>query len=81
MPQNRHLLMLGECHINVEVSCTVNLIMYLKGPDRARFHVGDGVDEIQDYLHARYANGFVELCMLPCMYYNCVASWVEFVLL
>ncbi len=29
VPHNRHLLMLGECHVNVEVSCMVNLIMYL----------------------------------------------------
>ena len=59
VPHNRHLLLLGESHINVEVSCTVNLIMYLykyifKGPDHARYSVGDSVDEIQDYLKARY---------------------------
>ncbi len=64
VPHNRHLLMLGECHINVEVSCTVNLIMYLykyifKGADRACSHVGDDVDEIQDYLQARYVDGCV----------------------
>ena len=59
VPHNRHLLLLGEGHINVEVSCTVNLIMYLykyifKGPDHARYSVGDSVDEIQDYLKAKY---------------------------
>ena len=42
VPHNRHLLLLLESHFNVEVSCTVNLIMYLykyifKGPDRARY--------------------------------------------
>ena len=41
VPHNRHLLLLAESHFNVEVSCTVNLIMYLykyifKRPDRAR---------------------------------------------
>ena len=41
VPHNRHLLLLVESHFNVEVSCTVILIMYLykyifKGPDRAR---------------------------------------------
>ena len=45
VPHNCHLLLLLESHFNVEVSevsCTVNLIMYLykyifKGPDRARY--------------------------------------------
>ena len=37
MPHNSHLLLLLESHFNVEVSCTVNLIMHLykyifKGP-------------------------------------------------
>ena len=41
VPHKRHLLLLAESHLNVEVSCTVSLIMYLykyifKGPDRAR---------------------------------------------
>ena len=55
VPHNRHLLMLAECHIN---SCTVNLIMYLykyifKGPDCARYTVGDDNDEIAQYINAR----------------------------
>ena len=29
VPHNRHLLLLADCHFNVEVSSTVNLIMYL----------------------------------------------------
>ena len=42
VPHNRHLLLLLESHFDVEVSCTVNLIIYLykymfKGPDRARY--------------------------------------------
>ena len=42
MPHNRHLLLKAESLFNVEVSCTVNLIIYLykyifKGPDRARY--------------------------------------------
>ena len=60
VPHNRHLLLLCDSHINVEVSCTVNLIMYLykyifKGPDRARYELGDVVDEIHNYIQARYA--------------------------
>ena len=44
MPHNHHLLLLVESHFNVEVSCTVNLIMYLykyifKGSDRARAYL------------------------------------------
>ncbi len=38
-----------------------------KGPDRARYHVGDSVDEIQDYLQARYVDGCVgviNVCLL-----------------
>lgn len=46
VPHNRHLLLLCDSRINVEVACTVNLIMYLykyifKGPDRAQFQVDD----------------------------------------
>ena len=29
VPHNRHLLLLADSHFNVEVSCTVDLIMYL----------------------------------------------------
>ena len=44
VPHNRHLLLLLKSHFNVEVSCTVNLIMNLykyifKGPDRTRYVV------------------------------------------
>jgi len=61
--------MLGDCHINVEVSCTVNLIMYsykciFKGPDHAQYHVRDSVDEIQDYLQARYVHIHMCTCTL-----------------
>ncbi len=37
--------------------------LQVKGPDRARYHVGDGVNEIQDYLQARYVDGFLGLCI------------------
>ena len=65
VPHNRHLLLLCDSHINVEVSCTVNLIMYLykymfKGPDRARYEFGDVVDKIHNYIQARYVS-----CGLP----------------
>ena len=61
VPRNRHLLLLADCHFNVEVSSTVNLIMYLykytfKGPDSARYAVTQDEDrnEINDFIKARY---------------------------
>ena len=57
VPHNPHSLLLCDSHMNVEVSCTVNLIMYLyifNGPDRAWYEVDDVVDEIHDYIQARY---------------------------
>ena len=61
VPHNRHLLLLADCHFNVEVSSTVNLIMYLykymfKGPDGARYAVtqDEDRDEINDFIKARY---------------------------
>ncbi len=77
--------MLGKCHINVEVSCTVNLIMYLynyifKGPDRARFHVGDSLDEIQDCQLCGWIGGVmyatVHVLQLCCLL-GCVCASVE----
>ena len=58
---NRHLLLLADCHFNVEVSSTINLIMCLykymfKVPDSARYAVtqDEGHDVINDFIKARY---------------------------
>jgi hypothetical protein len=78
VPHNRHLLMFWDGHMNVELSCTVNLIMYLykyifKGPDRARYHVGDTMDEIRDYIQARY----VYICISAHMgWCSCMSGFV-----
>ena len=52
IPYNPVLLLLFECHINVEIVCDINLIKYLfkyifKGGDRAIF----GVRAIKDVMH------------------------------
>ena len=62
VPFNSHLLLLTECHINVEIASTVNLIMYLykylfKGGDSALFAFVENeepVNEIKDYVKGRY---------------------------
>ena len=50
-----------NCHVNVDICFTVNVFMYLykylfKGPDHTLFMMAneDEVDEIQDYIDARY---------------------------
>lgn len=55
------LSQLLNCHVNVDICFTVNIFMYLykylfKGPDRTFFTMSaeDEVDEIQDYIDARY---------------------------
>ncbi len=54
VPHNQHLLMLRECHINVKYRVRSYLYKYIfTGPDCAYDHVGNSVDEIQDYLQAR----------------------------
>ena len=39
----------------------VPLQVHLQGPDRARYEVGDVVDEIHDYIQARYVYRNVEV--------------------
>ncbi len=56
------LLLMLECHCNVEISSTVQVIKYLfkyihKGPDKAKVAITDddeNVDEINDYVSTRY---------------------------
>jgi len=58
---------LMDCHVNVDVTFTVNIIMYLykylfKGPDNARYTITDpnqphsATDEIKDFVNARYVS-------------------------
>ena len=71
VPYNPSLLLKYNAHINVEICSTVSAVKYLykyvyKGHDRAivEFHAGDstinsrpkGVDEIANYLEARYVS-------------------------
>lgn len=65
VPYNPKLLLMFQCHVNVELAHTVNIIAYLykylyKGPDRAKLRVLDetdnSVDEISDYINARYVS-------------------------
>ena len=57
VPYNEDLLLLFDCHINVEVCTSIKAVKYLykytyKGPDRACMETA--VDEITEYLDARY---------------------------
>jgi PIF1-like helicase/Helitron helicase-like domain at N-terminus len=65
VPHNPYLLAKYDCHINVEISASVKAVKYIhkyvyKGHDRATVQIGN-VDEIQDYIDARYI-GPVEAC-------------------
>ena len=58
VPHNLDLLILADCHINVEFAFTVNVIPYLykyifKGPDHVQVAVHTN-DEIKDYQYSRY---------------------------
>ncbi|KAF1860106.1 hypothetical protein Lal_00033700 [Lupinus albus] len=61
VPYNPWLLLKYDCHINVEVCCSIKSIKYLykfvyKGPDRVAMEVHRGIntDEIQQYVDARW---------------------------
>ena len=59
VPYNPFLLQRYNCHINVEVCCSVASVKYLfkyihKGCDRAALAVGEEVDEIAKYQDCRY---------------------------
>jgi hypothetical protein len=56
---------LMDCHVNVDVTFTVNIFMYLykylfKGPDNARYTITNPnqqhTDEIKDFVNARYVS-------------------------
>ncbi len=61
VPYNPALLLLMECHCNIEIASSVNIIKYLykylhKGPDRAKVAIVDDedkVDEINDHVDTR----------------------------
>ncbi len=62
MPYNPFLSAKYNCHINVEISNSVNTVKYIhkyifKGHDRASIRIGPGneafIDEISDYLDGR----------------------------
>ena len=64
VPYNAYLLKRYNCHLNTEVCTTIKAVKYLykysfKGPDRACIEVG--VNEVQDFLDARYV-GAPEAC-------------------
>ena len=60
VPHNLFLATKFNCHINVEIVSTVKAVKYLykyvyKGPDRCTVELGP-VDEIKDYVDARYVS-------------------------
>lgn len=60
VPYMPYLLKLLECHVNVEITSTVNVFLYLykylfKGPDRTLFAFSEnGIDEAKEYIKGRY---------------------------
>lgn len=61
VPHPRELLVMFDCHINLEVCASIKAVKYIhkyiyKGPDRATAVQTDGLqqDEIRSYLDARY---------------------------
>ena len=69
VPYNPHLLLMFDCHCNVEIAGMVNIIFYLykylyKGTDKARFqlrkyredHAEDDRDKIDEWLIGRYVS-------------------------
>ncbi|XP_050374857.1 uncharacterized protein LOC126792486 [Argentina anserina] len=61
IPYNPWLLKKYDCHINVEVCCSIKSVKYLykyvyKGPDRVTFQVRpeDSQDEIRNFVDARW---------------------------
>jgi hypothetical protein len=58
VPHPRELLVMFNCHINLEVCGSIKAVKYIhkyiyKGPDRATMQQ-EGADEIRSYLDARY---------------------------
>jgi len=65
VPHNPYLSQTFNCHINVEIATSISAVKYLykyiyKGHDRTAISIqreeGEAVDEIQDYLDARYVS-------------------------
>jgi hypothetical protein len=65
VPYNPYLSQTFNCHINVEIATSIRSVKYLykyiyKGHDRTAFSIqrdeGETIDEIQDYLDARYVS-------------------------
>ena len=61
VPYNPWLLLKYNCHINVEICCSIKSVKYLykyvyKGPDRVSMEVrpGPNYDEVQQYIDARW---------------------------
>ena len=67
VPYCPQLLLLFDCHINIEVSTRLGTVKYLskyiyKGSDRATMEISSGIqDEIKAYLDG-YFIGLIEAC-------------------
>ena len=63
VPYCPQLLLLFDCHINIEISARLETIKYLyKGPDRVTMEISGGVqDEIKAYLDGHFI-GPTEAC-------------------
>lgn len=76
VPYNIILLKMANSHVNVELACNVNLIMYLykymfKGPDRTKYIVqGETTDEIEEYIGARYLSASEACWRIFCFHIN-----------
>ena len=61
VPYNPWLLLKYNCHINVEICCSIKSVKYFykyvyKGPNRVSIEVrsGPNYDEVQQYIDARW---------------------------
>ena len=69
VPHNRELLVLFQCHINVEVCASIKFVKYIhkyiyKGPNHATLET-QGHDEVKSYLDSRYISSIEAVwCLL-----------------
>jgi len=61
VPHNPYLTKMFNAHINVEVFVDIRSVKYLfkyvyKGPNRVTMVITDPINEIQQYINARYLN-------------------------